>query len=583
MDVSTPKPLDDLWIKAAVVGSLWASVEIILGSFLHNLKAPMSGTALSFISVYLLVAFAQVWGRRGLIWRAGLICALMKSISPSALIFGPMVGIFTEAVLLEIFLLLLGRNMAGFLVGGAFAVFSTILHKAVSLLILYGFDLINILEALYQFAAKQLRIEGFGPFDLLSVIAVIYLVTGTIAAALGMRAGKRYLHRRAADATAWDVSLAAKNPLFAQSAKQPYSLLFLLGNVLAVIAGLYLINFNFYLPATLFSAAYIGFVTWRYPSAMRHFRKTYLWMQFLLLTLVASFLWNGISRGVFFSMEGLVIGLKMTGRAILIITGFAAVGVELRNPVIRSILYDRHLSELYQALSLAFSVLPHILSSRPKSRELLHKETFSFQYLFRQAEGLLQFLENEHLRRPAVFVVTGAVRQGKTSFVKALVVRLKAAGLRVGGFLAPGIHEGGERVGFHLLDIQSGEATPLCTTEPLQGALRMGNYYFHDAGTAKGQELLSGPSTANKDLIVIDELGPLELGNRGWSEAVEALVHASTIPQLWVVRRPLVEKMLKKWNIGKTFIIDIGADTLEAAIQAILSEVKPAPASHPET
>ena len=45
------KPLNPIWLKAAVVGSIWASIEIILGSFLHNLKIPLSGTILSFIAM----------------------------------------------------------------------------------------------------------------------------------------------------------------------------------------------------------------------------------------------------------------------------------------------------------------------------------------------------------------------------------------------------------------------------------------------------------------------------------------------------------------------------------------------------
>ncbi len=569
MDIRIPKPLDTIWMKAAVVGSLWASVEIILGSFLHNLKVPMSGTILAFISVYLLVAFAQVWRELGLLWRAGLICALMKSISPSALILGPMIGIFTEAVLLEIFIFLLGRNPLGYLVGGSLAVFSTILHKVVSLLILYGFDLIKILDSLYKFAVKQIGMEGASPAWLIAAIGIIYLVTGAVAATLGMMAGRRYLARREEIAGQMAVSLQAQNKLFAESARQPYSLLFLLANVLAVAAGLYLINFNYYVPATVFCAGYVAFVLWRYKNSVRHFRKAGIWVQFLLITLVAAFLWNSISKGVFFSMEGLIIGLKMTGRAVLIITGFAAVGVELRNPVIKSILYDRRLSNLYQALSLAFSVLPHILSQLPKSKELLKKDSLSFRFLFRQAEGLLGFLENEHLRRPAVLVVTGEVRQGKTTFVKNLLERLAQEGVPVGGFLAFGIHQGEERTGFELYDIQTGAITPLCTTAPMDDALRIGNYYFHAEGMAEGRRLLSAIEAQDKHLVIIDELGPLELGNRGWSDAVDALVRNSLVPQLWVVRKPLVEKMIKKWNVGKIYILDIGRDGIDDALALV--------------
>ncbi len=102
-------PLETIWLKAAVVGGLWASVEIIVGSFLHNLRIPLSGSILAFFGVVLLIAFYKNWPDKGLIWRAGLICALMKSISPSAVILGPMIGIFLEALLLQLSITVLGE------------------------------------------------------------------------------------------------------------------------------------------------------------------------------------------------------------------------------------------------------------------------------------------------------------------------------------------------------------------------------------------------------------------------------------------------------------------------------------------
>src|SRR5664280_40231 len=114
MQIIPGKPLSQIWLKASVVGSIWASVEIILGSFLHNLKFPLSGMILSFISVWFLISFLQIWKENGLIMRAGIICALMKSISPSAFILGPMIGIFIEAILIELFILILGKNLIGY-------------------------------------------------------------------------------------------------------------------------------------------------------------------------------------------------------------------------------------------------------------------------------------------------------------------------------------------------------------------------------------------------------------------------------------------------------------------------------------
>ena len=78
--------LQPIWLKAAVLGGLWASIEIIIGSFFHNLRLPFAGTILAANATILMVAFYQMWPEKGLIWRAGLIAALMKSISPSAII-----------------------------------------------------------------------------------------------------------------------------------------------------------------------------------------------------------------------------------------------------------------------------------------------------------------------------------------------------------------------------------------------------------------------------------------------------------------------------------------------------------------
>ena len=51
------RKLQTVWMKAAIVGGLWAAVEIILGSFLHNLRIPFSGTFLTIQGVILLIAF----------------------------------------------------------------------------------------------------------------------------------------------------------------------------------------------------------------------------------------------------------------------------------------------------------------------------------------------------------------------------------------------------------------------------------------------------------------------------------------------------------------------------------------------
>ena len=81
--------LNQKWIKASVLGSVWAASEIVLGSFLHNIRMPFSGNVLVGIAMILLISASHLWKEKGVIWRSGLIAALLKTMSPSAIIFTP--------------------------------------------------------------------------------------------------------------------------------------------------------------------------------------------------------------------------------------------------------------------------------------------------------------------------------------------------------------------------------------------------------------------------------------------------------------------------------------------------------------
>ncbi|MFA7493535.1 MAG: hypothetical protein WCZ43_08470, partial [Proteiniphilum sp.] len=149
--------VNDKWIKASVLAGLWAAVEIIAGSFLHNLKIPFSGTFLTLISIILVIGFFQIWPKYGIIWRAGLITALMKSISPSSVILGPMIAIAMEGFVMEFAVRLSGRNIIGYIIAGMLTMVGILVHKIVRLYLLYGWDIFQIYEEMYNFATRSLE------------------------------------------------------------------------------------------------------------------------------------------------------------------------------------------------------------------------------------------------------------------------------------------------------------------------------------------------------------------------------------------------------------------------------------------
>ena len=564
MQIIPCKPLSQIWLKASVIGSIWSSIEIILGSFLHNLKIPLSGMILSFISVWLLISFLQVWKENGLIMRAGIICALMKSISPSALILGPMIGIFTEAILIELFILMLGKNLIGYMIGGAFAVLATLIQKLVSLLILYGFDFIKILSDLYLFAVKQIDLEHLSPTFLIILIVFIYIITGMAGAIAGYTTGLKYLKTKSFSDHQHEVVLNPKNQLYENPINESYSLIFLLINLFSIGAILFLMNTPHFIAAIVSSVTYIGFCILKYKNSLKRLKKVSFWMSFMIITFAAAFLWNGFSHGAFFSMDGLIIGLKMNARAIIIVIGFASLSVELKNPVIKSLLYHRGFASLYQSLSLAFSALPFFLSNLSKSENKKKGISgISFHGLLGQAEALLNIFEKEHLLRPEVVIIAGEIHQGKTTFAQKIVADLLEQNIRIAGFLSIGINENGIRTGFNLTDIGSSRQIELCSDKKNEKRLKFGRYYFNSDAISLGNEILSSNNLSDKQLIVIDEVGHLELNGQGWSNAIENIIRSNTVPQLWIVRKSLVQKSTRRWNISNAYVFDITESSIQ--------------------
>ena len=179
-----------VWQRAAVYGSLWAAVEIVVGSFLHNLRVPLAGSVLAAVGVMLMTAGHRAFPERGLIWRAALVCALMKSVSPSAVILGPMVGILMEGVLLEAMVRLFRGRAAGYLIGGALAVSWSMAQRMLNAVIAFGTDVVRLYVDAYSFASRSLGVSSFGPFDLIAALVGLEMLAGFTAAALGLRIGR---------------------------------------------------------------------------------------------------------------------------------------------------------------------------------------------------------------------------------------------------------------------------------------------------------------------------------------------------------------------------------------------------------
>jgi nucleoside-triphosphatase THEP1 len=567
------KPADKLsttWLRAAVLGCLWASSEIVLGSFLHNLRIPFSSVFLTGIGIILLISVSYQWKDKGLIWRSGLICALMKSISPSAVIFGPMIAIFFEALLLEFSVRMLGRNMIGFFIGSLLAMSWNFFQKIATYIIFYGFNIVDLYTSLIKFAEKQLHYH----FDTLwmPVIAlwIYYLVFGVLAAIIGIHIGRNALNKSIPM-----LSKDSKQIADIKSGKNTetiiYSLPWLALNFTGMITVLILMNITGILWWGTASLVLILIWAGRYRNALKPLRKPKFWVGFILITMLSSYLFSKFQSGQVSLTDGLLIGLQMNFRAALMIIGFTAIGKELGNPVIRRFFMRTSFKQLPLALEVAFETLPFVIANAPSFRNFLKKPLTVMKQVVSQSEFWLERVALSMKKKSNVILISGEINDGKSILMHELAARFKEQNIQVGGIVSPAILENGIKTGYALLNVITGERKRLSQTEKGEGMANVGRYYFLNEGIEFGKSVLAVANNQKSKIVFIDEIGTWELQGQGWAASLNELIIQCDMPLIIAVHKSIVDLVIENWQFQNPLIIEAKNESIDKAFGEIVS------------
>ncbi len=559
------KSTNNIWIKAAVMASFWASFEIIVGSFFHNMRIPFSGTILASMGVAIMVSFQYMWKQRGLIWRAGLITALLKAVSPSGIIIGPMVGIFTEALFIEFFTLLLGRNLISYIIAGGLAVFSALLHKVVMMLIIYGWDLVKVLDGFYQFLVKKAGIENLSVFWLIILVSSVYFIAGAIGGTIGYFVAKKAIKIQSNEKI--DIDFNHKKVI--KNENEEYSLFFLTLHLVLLITGIFVINYSPLWLSTLVSLTYIFFVVKYYDKAVFHLRKKKFWLQLLVITFISSLFWNKFTSGDIFSIEGMIVGYKITLRAAMMIVGFSALSVELKNPFVKNLLYNKGLRNLYWAMELSFSSLPSVMKIANPEKSIRSPLEF-FPLMLNQADKLLTTFEDQI--NSNIIIITGDTQSGKTNFLSKIQRSLQEKTIVQVGFIADSLYEGEQIKGHILKDLSTGKSFRISYRVPKENAQKVGRFFLLNEGLEFGKNILQRIIHSNrKDVIIVDEVGRLELDGKGWSLEVKELLKDRSRPIILIVRGKYLDEFVEKFQVNSPYIFYPERDKVKDAVNAVIN------------
>lgn len=213
-----------------------------------------------------------------------------------------------------------------------------------------------------------------------------------------------------------------------------------------------------------------------------------------------------------------------------------------------------------------------------------------------------------------IFVITGAIQTGKTTWIGRMLERAAERGLAVSGVLAPAVFENGSKTGIDALLLPGGERFELGRKSAAfaQLAAEHGRQLAAEHGARQGAAASAGEHNAQRgaaantgegaaaaqrarlvwgmnegalerinthfrvlrqegfgQLMVVDEFGPLEFsGNQGYTEGMAIMDAGLPANALLVLRPSLLDAARERW--GEYELLGI-----ESNIEEFLNKLEP--------
>ena len=123
-----------------------------------------------------------------------------------------------------------------------------------------------------------------------------------------------------------------------------------------------------------------------------------------------------------------------------------------------------------------------------------------------------------------LILITGDPGVGKTTALIRLADMLKSKGYKVGGIVSRDIRVNNTRVGFEFIDIATNNKALLASID-IDGP-RIGKYHVSLKGCKFAADVLLD-AINNYDIIICDELAPMEFKSHEFKEAARALLDSS--------------------------------------------------------
>jgi nucleoside-triphosphatase len=175
-----------------------------------------------------------------------------------------------------------------------------------------------------------------------------------------------------------------------------------------------------------------------------------------------------------------------------------------------------------------------------------------------------------HQERPLRLLLEGRPGIGKTTVARRLVALLRDTGIPLGGFVTDELRSGGQREGFAVQAV-TGHHGVLAHVE-LPGPPRVGRYGV-DLQAFERVALPTITAPPPGGVVMVDELGKMELASAAFRDAVSALLDrdVAVVATVGVQRHPFTDALKRRPDLRVVRVTEQSRDALPERLVAELA------------
>jgi len=171
----------------------------------------------------------------------------------------------------------------------------------------------------------------------------------------------------------------------------------------------------------------------------------------------------------------------------------------------------------------------------------------------------------------SIWLVTGPPGVGKSTTVSRVVLRLKSSGAIVGGCTTGERRVKGERVGFEIRDLTNGTIGELASIARTLGP-KVGKYRVNLTDIAAVGAKGISDAALRSEIVVIDELGPMELTSPEFRRAVRTCLDSGK-PVLAVVHERLEDDLISEMRSKSRSIVELSQHNRDEETDRLGAEI----------